>query len=108
MSTAHPYVDGTVEIWHRGEGWGVLRTPAGLSVWCHFSSLVMGSYRELEVGEYVRFDFETPGQDGCDGRVLTSAQPVDHDSSVEPSEPSAQPDAPGAYASRLIITLDDQ
>lgn len=66
---------GRVVVWHAEEGWGVLRTPDGLDVWCHFSQLEMEGYRSLEPGQRVSFDYETPGQDGYEGRVLTSVKP---------------------------------
>jgi cold shock CspA family protein len=34
----HAFVVGTVQEWYGEEGWGVLRTPDGLSVFCHFSA----------------------------------------------------------------------
>jgi cold shock CspA family protein len=82
MRTPHEAVVGTVEVWHAEDGWGVLRTVHGLSVWCHFSQVVADRYRELSAGDRVRFDYETPGQDGRDGRVATAVQPVANDGSV--------------------------
>jgi cold shock CspA family protein len=73
--TPFPPVVGTVETWHDGEGWGVLRTPDGLSVFCHFSNVEMDGPKALVAGTSVWFDYETPGQDGCDARVLTAARP---------------------------------
>lgn len=67
---------GTVEMWHDEDGWGVLRTPDGLAVWCHFSNLLMDGYRSLALGAHVEFDYEQPGQDGYPARVLTSARPL--------------------------------
>ncbi|MCA1713286.1 MAG: cold shock domain-containing protein, partial [Actinobacteria bacterium] len=84
------------------------RTPDGASVWCHFSHVVADGYRQLSVGDRVRFDYETPGQDGCDGRVLTAAQLLDDDGSVpSASELPAAQDMTGAYASKLTIVFDD-
>ncbi|MDX6275339.1 MAG: cold shock protein [Frankiales bacterium] len=77
MRTPHEPVIGTVRDWDNQEGWGVLLTPDGLTVFCHFSVVAADGYRTLTVGSRVRFDYETPGQDGCDARVLTSAQPVE-------------------------------
>ena len=109
MRATHEAVVGTVEVWHAEDGWGVLRTPAGLSVWCHFSHVVADGYRELLAGDRVRFDYETPGQDGCDGRVLTTAEPVADDGSVASASGVPQPqDMSGAYATELTIIFDDE
>ena len=109
MRTAHPSVVGVVEAWHNEDGWGVLRTPDGLSVWCHFSQVdVDDGYRELTAGEQLRFDYETPGQDGCDGRVLTSAQPLAAGGAAVVREPLPPSGMPGAYASHLVITFDEE
>jgi CspA family cold shock protein len=77
--TAHDSVVGKVEVWHDDEGWGVLRTPDGLSVFCHFSSVEGEGFRRLLEGLRVWFDYEVPGQDGCDARVLTAARAGDAD-----------------------------
>jgi CspA family cold shock protein len=108
VRTTHEAVVGTVEVWHAEDGWGVLRTPDGVSVWCHFSHVVADGHRELPAGDRMRFDHETPGQDGCDGRVLTAAQPVADDGSVTPMT-GMQPahDMSGAYASELTIVFDE-
>lgn len=108
MRTDHPSVVGVVEVWHSEDGWGVLRTPDGLSVWCHFSQVAVDGYKELAVGEQVRFDYETPGQDGCDGRVLISAQPLDAGIAGVVQEPSPPSDMSGAYESHLVITFDEE
>lgn len=76
MRTPHPPVVGTVEAWHGENGWGVLRTPDGMAVWCHFSQVEMDGYRSLEPGQRVFFDYEVPGQDGYEARVLTSVKPA--------------------------------
>lgn len=76
MRTPHPPVVGTVEVWHGENGWGVLRTPDDVAVWCHFSQVEMDGYRSLEPGQRVFFDHETPGQDGYEARVLTSVRPA--------------------------------
>lgn len=76
MRTSHPTVVGTVEVWHGEHGWGVLRTPDGVAVWCHFSQVEMEGCRSLELGQRVFFDYETPGQDGYAARVLTSVRPA--------------------------------
>jgi cold shock CspA family protein len=69
-------VTGTVEVWHDDDGWGVLRTPDGMSVFCHSSDLEMSGYKTLTPGASVVFDYEVPGQDGCEARVLTAARPA--------------------------------
>ena len=69
-----PEVHGTVETWYAEEGWGVLRTPDGLSVFCHFSHIEADGYRELHTGQKVAFDYRTPGQDGCDASVRTTVR----------------------------------
>lgn len=109
MSTRFPPVVGSVETWHAQDGWGVLRTPAGLSVFCHFSDVDVQGYAKLEVGALVWFDYETPGQDGCDARVLTAARP----GAANPDVPLGtlklkDPDPPSsAFRSRLTVTHDD-
>jgi cold shock CspA family protein len=52
----HSSVVGRVEAWHAEEGWGVLRTPDDVQVWCHFSQVEIDGYRVLEPGEPVWFD----------------------------------------------------
>lgn len=106
--TAHHAVVGKVEVWHDDEGWGVLRTPDQLSVFCHFSQVEGEGYRTLVHGTPVWFDYETPGQDGCDARVRTAARAGEADpdhplGSMLPVEemPSA------AYESALTITYRD-
>ncbi len=106
MPTTHDAVVGIVEVWHTEEGWGVLRTPDGLSVWCHFSQVLCDGYRQLSAGERIRFDYETPGQDGCAGRVLTTALPGDADGSFPTTSAPPPPDISGAYASKLTIEFD--
>lgn len=65
---------GTVDSWDAEAGWGVLRTPDGLTVFCHFSHLDAPGYRELHQGQAVEFDYFVPGQDGCDASVRTKAR----------------------------------
>ena len=109
MSSTHDAVIGTVEVWHAEDGWGVLRTPDGVSVWCHFSHIVADGYHEVSAGDRVRFDYETPGQDGCEGRVLTAAHPVADDDSVSPRDAApTPPDMSGAYRSELRIVFEDE
>lgn len=65
-------VVGSVSVWHLEEGWGVLTsevTPGGC--WTHYSAIEAVGYRSLEVGEQVRFAYETPGQDGYDFRATS-------------------------------------
>lgn len=69
-----PEVHGTVETWYAEEGWGVLRTPDGLSVFCHFSHIEADGYRELNTGQKVTFEYRTLGQDGCDASVRTTVR----------------------------------
>ena len=47
MGNSDEAVVGTVESWSDEDGWGVLRTPAGLRVFCHFSHIAMPGYRSL-------------------------------------------------------------
>lgn len=77
MRTPHELVVGTVRDWYDEDGWGVLLTPDGLTVFCHFSAVAVDGYATLTPGIRVSFDYETPGQDGCDARVLTTARPVE-------------------------------
>ena len=77
MRTPHAQVTGTVEKWNDEEGWGVLQTPDGLSVWCHYSQVQVAGHKSLASGTRVSFDYETPGQDGCDAHVLSEARPVE-------------------------------
>ncbi|WP_101951300.1 hypothetical protein [Mycobacterium sp. 3519A] len=78
---------GTVRVWHREEGWGVIdspETPGGC--WAHFTHLwnddevergpgevieISGGFRELFEGETVDFEWESPGQDGYSFRATT-------------------------------------
>ncbi|MBV9485511.1 MAG: cold shock domain-containing protein [Frankiaceae bacterium] len=109
MRTPHPAVVGTVETWHRDEGWGVLRTPDGLSVFCHFSDVESKGTAELSVGSLIWFDYETPGQDGCEGRVLTAARPGEADHTVPLGElvPKTPEPPSSACRTRVVITYDD-
>jgi len=71
-----PTVVGTVDVWHAEEGWGVLRTPDGLTVFCHFSHVDLPGYKSLIPDQSVEFDSRTPGQDGFDASVSTFARPA--------------------------------
>jgi CspA family cold shock protein len=64
---------GVVKWFSADEGWGVIEAsvvPGGCFV--HFSNIQMPGYRELRVGQPVRFTFEQPGflQDGYPFRAL--------------------------------------
>lgn len=105
MRTPFPPVVGTVEAWHSEDGWGVLRTSDGLSVFCHFSDVEVQGYAELLVGSSVWFDYETPGQDGCDARVLTAARPGDANPDVPLGRlvPKIAEPPSSAFQSRLTV-----
>jgi CspA family cold shock protein len=40
-------------------------------VWAHFSNLMMDGYKSLSVGQGVRFEYESPGQDGFPHRAAS-------------------------------------
>jgi cold shock protein len=64
------YVPGAVTRWNAEEGWGAVSSAAvDGEVFVHFSAIAGEGYRELEVGEPVRFRYETPGQDGYPHRA---------------------------------------
>jgi CspA family cold shock protein len=101
-------VVGTVETWHDDEGWGVLRTPEGLSVFCLFSSVEAEGYRSLEAGSPVWFDYEVPGEDGCEARVKTAARAGEADPDRPLGTMRVVPQLPSsAYRSQLTVTFDD-
>lgn len=105
----HEAVVGIVESWDDETGWGLLRTPDGLSVFCHFSKFDVLEYRTLVPGSAVCFDYEVPGQDGCDALVLTAARPAlpgDPPAGLQPPTPTPNT-APLAYRSEHSITWDD-
>jgi CspA family cold shock protein len=108
MGQAHEDVVGTVVAWHADEGWGVLGTPDALEVWCHFSHVVGNGYRELSIGQSIRFDYETPVQDGYPARVRTVASPMTADGTFLPASPSLPREASNAYSSNLTIDFDDE
>ena len=90
-------VRGTAVIWHREQGWGVLRSPdAPADVWCHFSAIRQAGYRELIVGETVTFTFEAVEQDG----YHYAADEVRRDS-------TAGNDVPGGAAGTPRVPADD-
>ena len=110
MRTPHEAVIGMVDSWIDDDGWGVLRTPDGLSVFCHFSQVDLAGYGSLAPGTAVYFDYELPGQDGCDARVLTAARPAVASGQNPPL--TAQHGEPlisesSAYRSGLTIVWDD-
>lgn len=77
MRDAHNAVLGTVRSWNDRDGVGVLLTPDGTSVWCHYSMIRTDGRQTLIEGQAVRFDFETPGQDGHEARVANFVEPVE-------------------------------
>jgi cold shock CspA family protein len=109
MRTSFPPVVGTVDAWHGEDGWGVLRTPDGLTVFCHFSDVEADGYVELSVGSSVWFDYETPGQDGCDASVVTAARPgaANLDVPLGTLVPKVFEPPSSAFRSRLTITRPD-
>jgi CspA family cold shock protein len=63
-------VRGSVKEWRDDEGWGVLVSPSVTgTVFAHFKHIQAPGFRSLREGELVEFDYETPGQDGCDHRA---------------------------------------
>jgi len=65
-------VDGTAVLWNDEEGWGALASPdVDGEVWAHFSKLLMDGYKSLRVGQPVRFEYETPRQDGYPHRAAS-------------------------------------
>jgi CspA family cold shock protein len=110
VRTPHAAVIGEVASWSDEDGWGVLTTPEGLSVFCHFSQIDQAGYRSLAPGTAVYFDYEVPGQDGCDARVLTAARPALNAGPNPPlTAPSREParGEPSAEVSGLTIIWDD-
>jgi CspA family cold shock protein len=105
-----PPVVGTVEVWHDEEGWGVLRTPDGLSVFCHFSNVEIEGYAYLTEGTAVWFDYITPRQDGCDASVLTAARPDAARTDVPLGQlvPKKFAGPRSAYVSSLKIKFNDE
>jgi len=69
--TASGTTTASVREWRDDEGWGVLDssdTPGGC--WAHFSHLDMPGYHTLSMGQVVRLDWESPGQDCYDYRAV--------------------------------------
>jgi cold shock protein len=93
---------GVVLTWDGNAGWGVIesaQTPGGC--WCHFSCLAVDGYAWLGVGTAVEFLFEPGPQDGYAYRAVQAwprGQRVPH---PDPER------AGGAYASALVIEMDD-
>ena len=110
MGTPHAAVVGTVESWNDRDGWGVLRTPGGRRVFCHYSQLDLAASVVMVPGLAIAFDYEEPGQDGCDARVLTAARPaaVPGWKAPRPLPPGEMGGDTGAYRSDLTITWDDE
>jgi cold shock CspA family protein len=44
VRTPHEPVIGIVRDWSNRDGWGVLLTPDGLTVFCHYSQVEMDGY----------------------------------------------------------------
>jgi cold shock CspA family protein len=53
-----------------------LKSQTRRTVFCHYSFVHIDGHQALTPGSRVRFDYETPGLDGCDVRVLTTARTV--------------------------------
>jgi len=63
-------------FWDDEEEWGALASPeVEGEVGAFFGNLKMDGYRSLRVGQPVRFEYETPGQDGYPHRAV-SVQPL--------------------------------
>jgi CspA family cold shock protein len=63
-------VVGSVKEWREEEGWGVLvSSNVDGTVFAHFSHIKAEGFRSLSEGERVEFEYETPGQDGCEHRA---------------------------------------
>lgn len=109
MRTPHEAVVGHVESWSDEDGWGVLRAPDGRSIFCHYSHVDLAGHRTLTPGSAVYFDYEEPGQDGCDARVLTAALPAVTSGVNLPltRPPGYAAEESTAYDSGLAIVWDD-
>lgn len=98
-------IGGTVRLWLRDQGWGVIDsqgTPGGC--WAHFSSVLVTGHRELRAGQSVSLDYEPAAQDGYSFRA-TEVWPAGQ----EPFRGEGEtPRASGAFRSTLTITFDDQ
>lgn len=57
---------GIVKFFRPEKGWGAISSeelPDGVDVWVHYSAIEEDSFRTLEEGEPVEFDFEAAEQD---------------------------------------------
>ncbi|HEY3505493.1 MAG TPA: cold shock domain-containing protein [Actinocatenispora sp.] len=60
-------IDGTAMFFDSEQGWGLITAgalPDGEPAWVHFSVIEMDGYRELSIGQPVRFEYEKAEQDG--------------------------------------------
>ncbi len=95
---------GQVRVWHPGDGWGVIDSPATPGgCWTHYSALLVAGYRTIEVGAAVELSFEAADQDGFSFRAVevwpAGQTPVRvHEEVVGPS---------AAYRSFLSLTHGD-
>lgn len=63
---------GTVRMWNGEEGWGVIDSPATPGgCWTRFSHVLARSYRHLQVGDQVLFEWEPGEQDGYRFRAVS-------------------------------------
>ncbi|MFD7454217.1 cold-shock protein [Kitasatospora sp. NPDC059827] len=94
--------EGQVREWHADQGWGVLVSRSlPEPVWAHFSAVAGGGYRELTVGQVVRFSAERADQDSFHWRAVRVRLP-----GSRPGDGPESGDGPG-YASELRITFDE-
>ncbi|MFD7031385.1 cold-shock protein [Streptomyces sp. NPDC059917] len=100
-AVSEPLHEGHVQEWHTEEGWGVLVSPSlPAPVWAHFSSIAAEGYRELTVGQAVRFTAERAAQDRFAWRAVSvrvTGGPL--------AQGPAKDDGSG-YSSGLDITFD--
>ena len=80
---------GRIREWNSDEGWGVIDaadTPGGC--WAHFGAAAVDGYADFEAGDPVRFEWESPGQDGFPFRATRlwpeGREPVERPASSEP------------------------
>lgn len=93
---------GRVREWNRDQGWGVIdsdETPGGC--FADFGVIQMPGFRELSPRQIVWFEARPGGQDGCAYRATAIALTPE----LKPQQPPPPSDA---YASRLVIELDNQ
>jgi CspA family cold shock protein len=68
--------NGTVKVWHRDEGWGVLTSPdVPEDVWVHFSAIEGSGFRSLNEGDPVMFHYRPARQDGY-SYLAVSVRPI--------------------------------